>query len=222
MAFARESANYHCFKCNRERKWFQMMVSDDPATIEMEDDGKGFDRTVCADCELEWRMRWQGEHRIGRCDPEWATYGRVMADMKNKNSRELLLRQDESKTERRPKRARWYETERDALVKAVRNGKLFRAFMQLGVRSLLVEDPLDLNSYINDLYKSFVADPTNEEKLKALEKAELELCLVNDYTTAGGDLEILKELETINELEPEHGIAVYPLCRRGVACHSNI
>ena len=92
--------DFHCFLCLRELKYFQMMVSDNPATHEVVDDGpltqqeameEGTTTTrtrfhrVCPDCELQWRMRFQTEHPLGMVDPEWATLPRVRRDMKKAN-----------------------------------------------------------------------------------------------------------------------------------------
>ena len=146
-----------------------------------------------------------------------------MIDMKNKNDYDLqkMSFPPERSQCPRPKRPRWYENEQDALVRVVKNGKLFRAFMQQGVL-LSAERPLDLVQYCTGLYKEYVKDPENKTLLKALENAEMEICKVNDYAIASGDLEVLQELECNNELSSEQGLGVYNCCRRGVACNSNI
>ena len=36
-----------------------------------------------------------------------------------------------------------------------------------------------------------------------------------DYTTAGGDTKVLKELDHHNDLDEDHGIYMFDVCRRG-------
>ena len=100
MAFSKHSNDYKCFICKLEFKYFQMMVSDNPETKQEIDDGPLTEREamepgttnirtkwhrVCADCELEYRMRVQGEHPLGKNDPNWATIAIVRKDMKRAN-----------------------------------------------------------------------------------------------------------------------------------------
>ena len=60
-----------------------------------------------------------------------------------------------------------------------------------------------------------MAEPESQAKLEALEKVELEMTQRLDYTTAGGDTKVLKELDHHNDLDEDHGIYMYDVCRRG-------
>ena len=57
------------------------------------------------------------------------------------------------------------------------------------------------------------------KKLQALEQAESEMAMQDDYMTAGGDPEILKELDHHNDWDEEYGFSVFDICRRGGEVH---
>ena len=102
----------------------------------------------------------------------------------------------------------------EAFCEQVKSGRLFIAFSNSNRRVKLGQE---LNEKVNKLYDKYLADPENEEKLKAVEEVELEIAKSQDYTTARGDVEILKELDHHNDLDPEVGLYLYDMCTRGVA-----
>ena len=102
----------------------------------------------------------------------------------------------------------------EAFCSAVKNGRLFNAFSAANRRFKLGKE---LDEKVNELFDEYMADPDNEEKLKALEEIEMEIAQSQDYTTAGGDVEMLKELDHHNDLDKEGGLVVFDLCTRGVA-----
>ena len=60
-----------------------------------------------------------------------------------------------------------------------------------------------------------MAAPESKAKLEALEDVELEIAKRLDYTTAGGDTKVLKELDHHNDLDQDFGIYLFDVCRRG-------
>ena len=102
----------------------------------------------------------------------------------------------------------------EAFCEQVKSGRLFIAFSKANRRIKLGQE---LNEKVEKVYDEYLADPENEEKLKAVEEIELEIAKSQDYTTAGGDVEILKELDHHNDLDPEAGLYLYDMCTRGVA-----
>ena len=100
----------------------------------------------------------------------------------------------------------------EAFTKAIRNGRLFNAFSNAGNRLQLGEALYDK---ANSLYDEYLADPESQAKLEALEKVELEMTQRLDYTTAGGDTKVLKELDHHNDLDQDFGIYLFDVCRRG-------
>ena len=115
------------------------------------------------------------------------------------------------------------KTEDDKKVKAVQGGRLFKAFREANRRLKLGKE---LNDRAEKAYNEYLADPENPAKLQALEDIELEIAMSQDYTTAGGDVKILKELDHHNEhahtrsnddLDDEAGLFLYDMRTRGVA-----
>ena len=91
---------------------------------------------------------------------------------------------------------------------------MFSAFSNANRRIKLSEE---MNDRVEKLYEEYLADPENEEKLKAVEEVELEIAKSQDYTTAGGDVKILKELDHHNDFDDEVGLYLHNMCTRGVA-----
>ena len=102
----------------------------------------------------------------------------------------------------------------EELLKAIKSGSLFNAFCRAGRRFSVGEA---MGKRFEEAFKVFQADPDNQEKLAALEAIELEMAKASDYTTAGGDVAILKELDHHNDLDPEAGLLIWDICKRGVA-----
>ena len=247
MAFEKHSKDYTCLICQGPFKWFKMMTSDNPCTKEEIDDGPLTEREamedgttnirtkwhrVCADCELEYRMAVQREHPIGKDDPQWATIARVRQDMKKANKGEQyfargmhykaackLVEQEDgwkdlSKRQKMSRKTQECKNLAEAFCTAIKSGRLFSAFSAANRRFKLGKE---LDEKVNKLFDEYMADPDNEEKLKALEEIEMEIAQSQDYTTAGGDVKVLKELDHHNDLDKDSGLVVFDLCTRGVA-----
>ena len=244
MAFEPASRTYHCFKCRGEFNWFQLLESGDPATHEHEDMGplteketqEGASRTrrkvhrVCTECEVKWREKVQDEHPIGKEDRAWATLAIVQRDLKRANKGQqkitrgihyqaaVCIVEEDPEYQKLTKKAKAKaktkkcKTLADAFAKAIQNGQLFSAFRNAGNRLQLGEALYD---EANSLYDEYLADPESKAKLEALEDVELEIAKRLDYTTAGGDTKVLKELDHHNDLDQDFGIYLFDVCRRG-------
>ena len=174
----------------------------------------------------------QAEHPIGKDDPEWATMKMVRINMKKTdkgifkytkgiqyNAASVIVDNDPA-LQKMTKRARQEAKNRQskemakALLDAIKSGSLFKAFCQAGRRFSVSEA---MGKKFEEAFKVFQADPDNPEKLKALEEIELEMAKASDYTTAGGDVAILKELDHHNDLYVDAGLTIWDICKRGVA-----
>ena len=246
MAFASESKDYRCFKCRTSLKFFQLMVSEDPSTHEDEEQFEGVSihddedpprkkqHRVCPGCELAWRISVKYLHDIGKVDADWATLARVRKDMKQANKgRQKVFRgmhyriacritenssgyRQLSKKDRANAKTQKCKNLTDAFVAVIQRGQLFSVFSNAGRR---INISTDLDSKVDKLFDAYIADPENVAKLKALEAVEMEVAQAIEYKTAGGDVEILKELDHHNDICPDEdcGLQCFDVCRAGVA-----
>ena len=244
MAFAPSTQHWPCYMCKQPFTWFKMMESDNPATHDWKDMGPLTEREaqeehaskwrkqthrVCPDCEVNWRLKVQSQHPVGKDDPDWATKSMVVKSMKQANKGDNYFEKAVhykaacDLVERRPdynkmSRKSISHAKTDACKalaaafhKAICNGKLFEAFGNAG-RKLKISGALWEKA--QSVYDVYIKDP-NAEKLQALEQMEQEMGEQDDYTTANGDPEILKALDHHNEWGENNGIAVFDICRRG-------
>ena len=187
---------------------------------------------VCSTCEHHYRLRVVEEHPIGKNNPEWALLPTIRKEMKKANKGEnhwsrgvhykaacRIIETSEASQSLSKKQKAKAKTEKctelvEAFAKAIKDGRLFQAFMSANVRLNLGKE---LDDKVNQLYEEYLNDPEDEMKLKRLEEAEMEVHLAIDYQCAGGDVKILKELDHHNDLDGSKGLFLFDLCRRGVA-----
>ena len=108
MAFEKASREWPCYICGTPYKWFKMMVSDNPGTHIVDEEGageiqprgekdegivlpEGRAMRVCRDCEFQYRQRAQHTHPVGKHDPEWALMKTINRDMKQANKGEQYV-----------------------------------------------------------------------------------------------------------------------------------
>ena len=183
----------------------------------------------CTQCELQWRVEVQ--HEWHPDDPEWATERRVNFDMKKANKGEMWVAkgihykasveiidkmQDLEDTKiSRQERARMKTAKckelAEALVRVLKNGRLFTAFVNAGQRLKVSKE---FEKELDTKYNEYLADPEDKEKLAALEELEEAMHEADEYKAAGGDSKRLKALDYHNELD--EGFVVFDVCRRSV------
>ena len=237
MAFAPSTKHWPCYMCGRPCTWYQMMESENPATHDWEDSGPLTEREtqeeanrwrrkahrVCPDCEVAWRQKIQSQHPVGKDNQEWATMTMVKKALKQANKghnyfeKAMHYKAACDLVEKAPnynkmtRKARAHakteqcKTLAAAFHKAICNGRLFQAFGNAG-RKLKISGALWEKA--QSLYDAYLLDPTNLEKLQALEQIESEMAEQDDYMTAEGNPEVLKELDHHNDWDEENCISV--------------
>jgi len=183
---------------------------------------------VCPPCELKFREF--NKHLHGD-DPDWATMTRVVSDMKKANKGAMWVSKGQhyaaatdivekmsdmddkklsQKEKARMKTAKCKELA-EVFVKTIKNGRLFNAFVRAGERLKVGGERV---KECEAAYKAYLNDPENVALLKRLEELEEEVAAEHEYTTAGGDTEVLKALDFHNDMS--EGFNMYDCCRSKV------
>ena len=194
---------------------------------------------ICLDCELfarqqEW-LRMSAEEQARRGDL-WPTLDGVKRDANKARKGKIhenrgrmhavaIQKVDEMRrnswgqliSQNRRKAMINEETRRltNLLHDKIRGGGLLKAFTQAGTR---IEANAEIQERLNDAYEVYMADPTNEEKLKKFEDIECELYKTVRYTAFNGDGRMLYLADYCNQMDDKGQFKIFDLCRAHKGC----
>ena len=204
--------------------------SADPECV----DGTGMRRRrVCTACELAWRERMPPVPE----KENWATHSEVVRDLKRANRGENWcargmayaksidivekIKKDEGLSHREAARRKTAECKRlaEALVKVIKSGVLFDAFMNAGKRLKMSQE---MNDKLNKAYDKYLDTDCSDEALVELERLEDEMGRSLDYQAANGDTKILKALDFHNGVDDDDqsssGFHIFDVCKAKHGC----